>query len=326
MQLMPGTARGLGVKDIWDPWQNVLGGAKYLDQQLDRFGGNEELALSAYNSGPGGSESQGRIEAYPETQAYVKRVLAYEKQFQDLDQGAAPMSGAMVDSTPPDQANVDQAMTQAMGGPGFGPLAIQYEKPLEMIGGVGPISQRVGMEGSQEAMAPGMIPQSLGDAQRMAGLNPTQQQPIPSTDSGGSSDQQAASGTSDPAALASTGGLNAEFMKRFSALQAAVREAGGDLTIYSGARDFNRQEQLWNDALKKYGSESEARKWVAPPGKSNHDPTRGRILGFGDGALASDLRGDLALAHKLAPQFGLSFPLANEAWHIELAGIRDMKR
>jgi hypothetical protein len=47
--------------------------------------------------------------------------------------------------------------------------------------------------------------------------------------------------------------------------------------------------------------------------------------GLGDGAVASDLRGDLAMAHKLAARYGLAFPLGNEAWHVELAGIRHMK-
>jgi soluble lytic murein transglycosylase-like protein len=52
MQLMPGTARSLGVSDPFDPRQNVLGGAKYLRRQLDRFGSVEQ-ALAAYNAGPG---------------------------------------------------------------------------------------------------------------------------------------------------------------------------------------------------------------------------------------------------------------------------------
>jgi LAS superfamily LD-carboxypeptidase LdcB len=118
------------------------------------------------------------------------------------------------------------------------------------------------------------------------------------------------------------GGLNAEFARRFGLLQKAVKQAGGDLTIYSGGRDQQKQATLYKAALAKYGSESEARKWVAPPGKSNHDTHAGMKYGLGDGAVASDLRGDLAMAHKLAARYGLMFPLANEAWHVELAGIR----
>ena len=121
------------------------------------------------------------------------------------------------------------------------------------------------------------------------------------------------------------GGLNAEFARRFALLQKAIQQAGGDLTIYSGSRDANKQAGLYQAALAKYGSESEARKWVAPPGKSNHDTHAGLKYGLGDGAVASDLRGDLAMAHKLAARYGLAFPLGNEAWHVELAGIRHMK-
>lgn len=73
-QLMPGTARGLGVTNPWDPVQNIRGGAQYLAQQKKRFG-RWDLALSAYNSGPGGSESSGRVEAFPETQKYVRSIL-----------------------------------------------------------------------------------------------------------------------------------------------------------------------------------------------------------------------------------------------------------
>ena len=125
-----------------------------------------------------------------------------------------------------------------------------------------------------------------------------------------------------PSQGAAPSGFNAMMEKRLNALMAAVREAGGEISVYSGARDAKKQAVLFRDAVRKYGSEAAARKWVAPPGKSNHDTHAGLKHGFGDGALAADLRGDLAIAHKLAPQFGLVFPLSNEAWHIELAGAR----
>lgn len=73
-QLMPGTARDLGV-DPLDPSLNLLGGARYLRQQLDRFGGNVELALAAYNAGPGRVQRASGIPRIAETQAYVRSVV-----------------------------------------------------------------------------------------------------------------------------------------------------------------------------------------------------------------------------------------------------------
>jgi soluble lytic murein transglycosylase-like protein len=80
-QLMPGTARGLGVTDLHDPVQSIEGGAKYLAQQLKTFNGDVARALAAYNAGPGAVQRYGGVPPYAETQNYVRAVQANAASF-----------------------------------------------------------------------------------------------------------------------------------------------------------------------------------------------------------------------------------------------------
>ena len=85
MQLMPSTAKSLGVKDPFDPEQNIMGGAKLLASNLKEFGGDLSLALAAYNAGSGAVKKYNGIPPYKETQNYVKNIMTDLNGNSDID-------------------------------------------------------------------------------------------------------------------------------------------------------------------------------------------------------------------------------------------------
>lgn len=111
-------------------------------------------------------------------------------------------------------------------------------------------------------------------------------------------------------------GMASAFATKLATMLASMPDnLRGQITINSGFRDIARQQELWLQALQKYGSPEEARKWVAPPGNSQHNKGNAADLGYGSTAA-------MDWAHKNAGNFGLSFPLGNENWHIEDSDAR----
>lgn len=111
-------------------------------------------------------------------------------------------------------------------------------------------------------------------------------------------------------------GIDDEFNSRLTRMiESLPPQLQGHVKVFSAYRSVEHQQRLWNNALKKYGSEAAARKWVAPPGRSNHNH-----------GVAIDLRYNSDAArrwfHENAKRFGLSFPMAHEPWHIEPIGVR----
>ncbi len=87
MQLIDSTATAMGVRNVWDPRENVLGGAKYLSKLMDQFGGDKAKAVASYNAGPGAVLKHGGIPPFKETQAYVEKVMNYMRFFEQEESG-----------------------------------------------------------------------------------------------------------------------------------------------------------------------------------------------------------------------------------------------
>lgn len=123
----------------------------------------------------------------------------------------------------------------------------------------------------------------------------------------------AVGGAARPDALS---GMNPDFNRSLAAMFAAAPpDVQAGMRLSSGYRSPEVQAGLYQNALQKYGSEQEARKWVAPPGRSQHNHGTAGDLQFVNDAARQ-------WAHQNAGNYGLAFPLSNEPWHVELAGAR----
>jgi hypothetical protein len=107
MQLMPSTAKALGVTDSFDAEQNIMGGAKYLSQMLDRYDGDVTLALAAYNAGAGNVAKYGGVPPFTQTQNYIKKVLSY------MESGDLDTSGVSI-GTSTGSSGITSSTTEAL--------------------------------------------------------------------------------------------------------------------------------------------------------------------------------------------------------------------
>lgn len=118
-------------------------------------------------------------------------------------------------------------------------------------------------------------------------------------------------------------GLDENFAVNLGALiQDAPPEIAKGLGILSGHRTVERQKELWDDALKKYGSAEAARKRVAPPGRSKHNHGQAVDLAYNGRSLKHAPQEVIDWVHQNAGKYGLHFPMAHENWHIEPVGAR----
>jgi hypothetical protein len=122
----------------------------------------------------------------------------------------------------------------------------------------------------------------------------------------------------DGGSVSGTEGLTDAFSQRLTQMILDARAQGVNLGVGSGYRSYEKQEKLWKQALKKYGSPEKARKWVAPPGGSFHNKGLAVDLNANGQFLGKDANNKATeWAHANAKKYGLHFRMGHEPWHIE---------
>lgn len=124
MQLMPGTAQSLGVTDPYDARQNIMGGAKYISDKLNAYGGDVTLALASYNAGSGNVEKYGGVPPFPETQNYIQKIMGYLGQ--NLSSGMTVQSSSGTYGNTSGGTTAGSAAGNAVSSMGFDSESVQY--------------------------------------------------------------------------------------------------------------------------------------------------------------------------------------------------------
>jgi len=159
MQLMPSTAESLGVTDAYDPYQNIMGGAKLLSQLDKLYDGNVKLMLAGYNAGPGNVEKYNGVPPFEETQNYVVTVMRYLEQGVDTNGKTVTVNGDVsqlgYDQTVTDQQLValQDKLDEYFSYSEYQMLMTYFETMLDIISSIGDTDGNSSSNGSDDSLA-----------------------------------------------------------------------------------------------------------------------------------------------------------------------------
>jgi hypothetical protein len=259
-QLMPTTAKSLGVRDPFNAAENLKGGAKYLRQQLDTFGGDYSKALAAYNAGPGAVQKYKGVPPFAETQNYVKSILGGRNPKAPPSGGSQSRSGASgATATVQDNPQVALALQKLLSAP-----SDPAPQPASAPPPTANIAQTVLPQGYTPPPQPQVQPSPQSTAvdqllQVAASIPPSQVKV-----SGGGGGSAPSSSTTAPSRKGGVANFDGKPVARWIApILEQARKAGWKGTVNSGYRSVQEQARIYNSGVRP----------AAKPGQSNHNFT-----------------------------------------------------